>query len=149
MVPEPFGAVRGYNHRTKKEPNHEGVAMANQHAVLWIDHQHAELLHIDAEPVQSRKFKAHHTHTAQHGSQVRTEHAFFAEVCDGLGDIKEVLVTGSHQAQADFRHYVGKHRPQVAPRIAGWETVDHPSSGQLAALARKFFVKHDRMAGQP
>jgi hypothetical protein len=54
-------------------------------------------------------------------------------------------VTGSHVAQADFRHYVERHRPALAKEIAGWETVDHPSQAQLLAQARKFFVAHDRM----
>jgi hypothetical protein len=27
--------------------------------------------------------------------------------------------------------------------------VDHPSDKQLVALARQFFLKHDRMAGVP
>ena len=123
--------------------------MSTLHAVLWIDHQHAQLLQLQADVAQAQKFKAHQHHTSQHNSQVRTEHEFFGTVCDALADIKEVLVTGSHQAQADFRHYVDKHRPHIAPRIAGWETVDHPTEGQLAALARKFFVAHDRMAGAP
>lgn len=123
--------------------------MSTLHAVIWVDHQHAQVLHLDSDHVQAQKIKAHNHHTRQHGSQVRTEHEFFGEVCDALTDIKEVLVTGAHKAQADFRHYVVKHRPHVAPKIVGWETVDHPSDGQLAALARKFFVQHDRMAGTP
>jgi len=123
--------------------------MSELHAVVWVDHQHAQVLHLDAGAVQVQKIKSHSHHTRQHGSQVRTEHEFFGEVCDALSDIKEVLVTGSHKAQADFRHYVDKHRAQVAPRIVGWETVDHPTEGQLAALARRFFVQHDRMAGTP
>ena len=123
--------------------------MAKLHAVVWVDHQHAQVLHLDSDQPHAQKIKAHNHHTRQHGSQVRTEHEFFGEVCDALTDIKEVLVTGAHKAQADFRHYVEKHRPHVAPKIVGWETVDHPSDGQLAALARKFFVKHDRMTGTP
>ena len=123
--------------------------MSKLHAVVWIDHQHAQVLHIDADPAQVQKIKAHNHHTRQHGSQVRTEHAFYGEVCDALATTKEVLVTGAHTAQADFRHYVEKHRAAIAPKIVGWETVDHPTEGQLAALARKFFVKHDRMAGTP
>jgi len=123
--------------------------MSNLHAVLWVDHQHAQVMHLEVDSTQVQKIKAHNHHTRQHGSKVRTEHEFFGEVCDALADIKEVLVTGSHKAQADFRHYIDKHRPALTPRIAGWETVDHPSDGQLAALARKFFVAHDRMAGIP
>ena len=121
--------------------------MSLHHAVLKIDHQHAEILQFDAEHLQAQKIKAHSTHTHQHGSAVRTEHAFFGEVCDALKGIAEVLVAGGHQAQADFRHYVEKHRPQVMQQIVGWETVDHPSEGQLVALAKKHFKSIDRMAG--
>ena len=123
--------------------------MSVQHAVVLIDHQHAQLLQFDSGPVQVRKFQAHHHNTRQHGSNVRTEHEFFGEVCDALQSFNEVLVAGAHKAQADFRHYVEKHRAHLSPKIVGWETVDHPSEGPLAALARKFFVKHDRMAGIP
>jgi stalled ribosome rescue protein Dom34 len=119
------------------------------HAVVWIDHHKAQVLQFDAEHVQASKIKAHTHHTAQHGSAVRTEHEFFAHVCDALNGIPEVLVAGSHQAQADFKHYVNKHRPGLAPQIMAWETVDHPSDAQLVALARKIFLRVDRMAGKP
>ena len=123
--------------------------MSHFHAVVWIDHHSAQVLQFDAEHMQAQKVKAHTHHTRQHGSSVRTEHEFFGEVCDALAGIVEVLVTGSHTAQADFRHYVDKHRPGVANQIVGWETVDHPTEGQLLAFARQYFVKHDRMAGTP
>jgi len=123
--------------------------MSIKHAVVLIDHQHAQVMRFDSGPVQSHKIEAHHHNTRQHGSNVRTEHEFFGEVCDALQGFNEILVAGAHKAQADFRHYVEKHRAHLAPKIVGWETVDHPSEGQLAALARKFFVAHDRMAGIP
>ena len=119
------------------------------HAVLRIDHHQAQLLQFDASQVQAQALKAHGHPTKQHGSAVRAEHEFYAEVCAALAGITEVLVTGSHNAMADFRHYVEKHRPAVAAQIAGYEAVDHPSDNQLVALARSFFLKHDRMAGIP
>lgn len=119
------------------------------HAVVWTDHQHAEVLQFNADEVQSRKLKAHSHPTAQHGSAVRAEHEFFGEVCSALDGIGEVLVTGSRTSLGDFRHYVEKHRPQLAPRLAGYEVVDHPTERQLVAFAREFFVKHDRMNGTP
>lgn len=123
--------------------------MTTFHAVVRIDHQAAEILQFDAEHVQAQKVKAHTHHTAQHGSGVRTEHEFFGAVCDALAGIQEVLVAGPRQAGADFRHYVEKHRPALAPRIVAYETVDHPTTPQLVALARQFFLKYDRMAGTP
>jgi stalled ribosome rescue protein Dom34 len=118
------------------------------HAVVWIDHHSAQVLQFDSEQAQVQKVKAHTHHTRQHGSGVRTEHEFFGDVCDALTGITEVLVTGSHTAQSDFRHYVEKHRPAVARHIIGWETVDHPTEGQLLAFAKQYFVRHDRMVGR-
>jgi stalled ribosome rescue protein Dom34 len=119
------------------------------HAVVRIDHHNAQVLQFDADQVQAQALKAHSHPTKQHGSAVRTEHEFFGEVCDALVGITEVLVAGSRTAQADFKHYVEKHRPAVAAQIVGYETVDHPSDNQLVAQARSFFLKHDRMAGIP
>lgn len=119
------------------------------HAVVWADHQTAQILQFDEEHVVAQKVRAHTHHTAQHGSEVRTQHEFFGSLCDALDGIAEVLVTGSHTSTADFKHYADKHRPQTAARIVGYEVVDHPSENQLVALARKYFLKHDRMAGTP
>ena len=116
------------------------------HSVIWIAHHSAQVLQFDADQVQpARKVKAHTHHTRQHGSGIRTEHEFFGEVCDALAGVAEVLVTGSHTALADFRHYVDKHRPAVGKQIVGWETVDHPTEGQLVAFARQYFDKHDHI----
>lgn len=119
------------------------------HAVVWLDHQTAQILQFDAEHVEASKVKAHTHHTAQHGSSVRTMHEFFGEVCDALAGIPEVLAVGPRTGLADFEHYVKKHRHETAGRIVGFETADHPSENQLVAMARQYFVKYDRMAGRP
>lgn len=119
------------------------------HAVVFVDHQAAQVLQFDAEQVQPRKVHAHSHPTRQHGSAVRSEHEFFAAVCDALDGITEVLATGPHTGLADFQHYVHKHRPALAAKIVDYQVVDHPSDKQLVALARQFFLKHDRMAGVP
>ena len=119
------------------------------HAVVWTDHHSAQVLQFDAEHVQAQKVRARSHHTAQHGSTVRTQHEFFGELCDTIAGIPEVLLTGSRTALADFRHYVEKHRPALAPLIVGWETVDQPTERQLVAFARRYFVRHDQVAGLP
>ena len=122
--------------------------MAFQHAVLLIDHHNAEILQFGAGNVQAEKLHAHRRYTRQHGSEVRTEHEFFAQVCDALDGIGEVLVAGGHLVQGDFRHYLEKHRPEVTRQVTGWETVDHPSEAQLLALAKKHFSRVDKLAGK-
>lgn len=119
------------------------------HAVVWVDHQSAQILQFDADHVQASKVKTHSHPTPQHGSEVRTQHEFFGEVCDALDGIPEVLAVGPRTGLADFEHYARKHRAETAARVVAFEVVDHPSEKQLVALARKQFLKIDRMAGRP
>ena len=109
------------------------------HAVVWIDHHQATVTQIDANPVSARHVKTHEHPTAQHGSEVRSVHEFFSEVCDAVDGVSVALVTGGKTALADFRHYAEKHRPRTAARIAAYDVVDHPTENQLIALGRKFF----------
>ena len=119
------------------------------HAVVWLDHHSAQVQQFDAEQVLGQTVKSHSHPTRQHGSEVRDQHEFYAQVCAALVGIREVLVTGSNTSLADFKHYVDKHQPAAAALILGYEPVDHPSEKQLVALARSYFVKADRMAGLP
>ena len=119
------------------------------HAVVWIDHQKAQILQFDEAHVQASRIKTHSHHTAQHGSSVRSEHEFFADVCDQLNGIAEVLAVGPRTGVADFEHYLKKHRPELAKQVVGYETADHPTDKQLVAMARQYFLKYDRMSGTP
>ncbi len=119
------------------------------HAVAWIDHHKARVLEIDSTTVHEHQVKEHRHETRQHGSQVRSEHEFFGAVCDALEGIAGVLIVGAKTAQADFRHYVDKHRPDIAKQLVGWETVDHPTEGELVSLGRRFFVARGEMVPTP
>ena len=119
------------------------------HAVAHVDHQSAEILQFGSEHSETQKVHEHLKFTRQHHSGVRSEHVFFAEVCNALDGIAEVLITGGHTGLAAFRHYVEKHRPLTAKRIVGYALVDHPSDKQLVALARQHFAAYDQMVGLP
>lgn len=116
------------------------------HAVIWTDHHAASMLSFDAERIESRRLHAHPHSTGQHKSDVRTQHEFFAALCDALEGHSQVLVTAGHTALSDLRRYIEKHRPHAAARIVGYEVVDHPSDKQLVAHARAFFDRHERLA---
>jgi acylphosphatase len=119
------------------------------HAVVWIDHAQAQVLQFDTEHVQAQKVKASTQHTRQHGSSARTEHEFFGHVCDALEGIVEVLAVGPKTGLADFRHFVEKHRGETARRIVGYEIEERSTENQLVALARRYFLKYDRVTGTP
>lgn len=117
------------------------------HAVVHLDHHHAQVLHFDAHQVHAARIEAHERHA--HGDDTRSVQALFAALCQALQDTPEVLMTGSHVVLGQFRHYVEAHRPQLAPQIADYRPAAELSQGQLLALARQFFRAHDRMAGVP
>ncbi|KQW45562.1 MULTISPECIES: hypothetical protein [unclassified Roseateles] len=117
------------------------------HAVIYLDHHHAQVLHFDAHQVHAACIEPHHPRA--HGHDLRVEHALFAAICQALQDTREVLVTGSHPVIGEFRHYVEAREPALASRIADYRPAAELSQGQMLALARQFFVAFDRMAGVP
>jgi hypothetical protein len=119
--------------------------MTTARAVVKIDHRSATVLPLDAAGAV-RTIRPHSHPTAQHHSDVRTEHEFLADVCDALDACSQALVAGPHTALADLRHYLEKHRPRTASRLIGFEVVDHPTDPQLLALARQRFTAFDTLA---
>ena len=120
--------------------------MKSPTAVIHLSHESARIVEFDATSMHAGQVEQHPHSTRQHGSGVRSEHEFFGSVCDRFLGFTKVLVTGGHTTLADFRHYVEKHRPLVAPHIAGYEVVDHLTDNQLVAAARKRFDAFERLA---
>jgi len=117
------------------------------HAVVYLDHHHAQVLHFDAHQVHAARIDAHERHS--HGHEDRSEHALFEALCQALQDTPEVLMTGPHVVMGQFRHHVEAHRPKLTSQIADYRAAAPLSQGQMLAMARQFFVAHDRMAGVP
>lgn len=117
------------------------------HAVVHLDHHHAQVLHFDAHQVHAARIDAHDRRA--HGHDQHADHALFEAVCQAVQDTREVLVTGSHPVIGQLRHYIEQHRPALAPHIADYRPAAELSQGQMLALARQFFIAYDRMAGVP
>ncbi|MCE9659597.1 MAG: hypothetical protein K8R60_13630 [Burkholderiales bacterium] len=124
--------------------------MTITHVLVWLDHHSAKIFPVGGATAPAAEHLAEHSHhTRQHGSAVRSEHEFYGAVCDALEGAAEVLVAGSSTARTDFRHYLEKHRPQVAQKVLGYESVDSPTDGQLVALGRRFFAARAVGAAAP
>ena len=127
---------------------------SNRHVVVWIDHSEARIFHVDAEKIDEKSLQAptHHVHrhpkgaTAEH-NHPDDAHRYFRDVAAALEGAGRVLVVGPSTAKLQFIHYAYKHDRTLEPRIAGVETVDHPTDGQLVAYAKRYFAADDRMQG--
>lgn len=119
--------------------------MSTFHAVVWIDHSQAHVLMFDREHVQAERIhsRSHHSHQGKHADTK----SYFAEVAQHLAGTHEVLLTGPGTARTEFRHWCEEHAKGAAQAIIDSLPCDHPSDPQLIAMARKYFVKFDQMAG--
>ncbi len=118
----------------------------HQHTVVWIDHHEAKLFNFGSDDVE--KLVIHPDHPTRHihhksssigSGHDKTSEAYLHEVAQALGDAHAILITGPANAKTELVHHIQKHDPAIAKNIAGVEKVDHPSDGQLVALARKYF----------
>jgi len=128
---------------------------SHYHALVWIDHQQARIFHIDAsgadlERISSSNPHQHLHHKANSGDSghAAVDAPFLHHVADALESAGAILITGPANAKTELASYIQHKRPNLARRISGVETVDHPTDGQLVALARSFFKKDDRMHAQ-
>ncbi len=110
---------------------------------VWMDHDHAKIFNMESEPVAPVELKrSHHPHHSHHPKDGlrESETAFFESLAQSLEKASEILLMGPGLAKTEFRHFLATHKsPGLAERIAGIESSDHPTQGQILAAARKFF----------
>ena len=125
------------------------------HAIVWIDHQQAKVFKFDATQIDSTVVRSTHPHQHIHhkanagdSGHAPVDTAFLKRVAENLADTGTILITGPANAKSELKTWLEQHQPAVAARIAAVEPLDHPSDGELLALARKFFKTADRMHSQ-
>jgi stalled ribosome rescue protein Dom34 len=127
---------------------------SHRHVTVWIDHAEARIFHVDAEGLDEAAVKSPHRHVHRHPKGSTAEHnhpddmhRFFQAVAHELEGAERVLVVGPSTAKLQFIRYAHKHAPSLEARIAGVETVDHPTDRQIVAYSKTYFAADDRMQG--
>ena len=126
--------------------------MSHYHAVVWMDHAEAHVLHFTPDESEAMvvhadgKHRHIHHHAGTLGSgKAPADLAYFDRIVRSLSDAQQVLLTGPGQEKLEFRKYLDMHAKFLAARIVAVETSDHPTDGELLRQARKYFVAADRM----
>jgi len=122
------------------------------HALVWIDHQEARIFHFDASGASREIVRSSHPHQhlrhkadASGNGRATPDQKFLQEVAAALAPAGAVLITGPGSAKTELMSYVQSAHPDLARRVSGVDTVDHPTDRQLAALARSFFERDARL----
>jgi stalled ribosome rescue protein Dom34 len=126
--------------------------MSHYHAVIWLDHSEAHVFHFTPDEVEkltalstNPRPHQHHKRGSTGSGNAKEDHAYFEHVTGLLKGAQEILVVGPAKAKLDLIKHIHKHHQDMVPKIAGVETLDHPTDGQLVAYARKYFHAKDRM----
>lgn len=129
--------------------------MSHYHAVVWLDHSEAHVMHVSPDDVEKsvvHPTKPHlHLHaksgTIGSGRQAEDQ-GYYHAIVEGLKGAQEILVVGPAQAKLQLIKHIHAHDPAMVDKIVGVETVDHPSDAQLVAHARRYFAAKDLMRSQ-
>jgi stalled ribosome rescue protein Dom34 len=125
---------------------------AHHHAVVWIDHHEARIFHFNRDEVEQLVIHPHNpTHQVHHkansigSGHAAEDQAFMHAVTTAVADAHSVLVTGPANAKTELIKHIHRHDPALVGRIAGIESVDHPTDGALVAYARTYLTAADRL----
>jgi stalled ribosome rescue protein Dom34 len=128
--------------------------MSFQHAIVWLDHHEARI--IDFAVDEHRIVTVHdengprqlHRKASVIGTgKSAPNKQFFEDVVGAIGDAREILVTGPGTAKTELQRLLGARHPQVAKRVVGVETLDHPSDSELLNYGRQYFKRVDALLG--
>jgi stalled ribosome rescue protein Dom34 len=133
--------------------------MSTFHAIVWLDRNEAHVILFDREHIAAQKIKSRSTHKAGgapgRGDLPKTPHSpkngdeeYYHAIAESLKGVHEILVTGPAQAKDEFKAHCARHDKDIDKAIVDVISSDHPSDGQLVAMARQYFLKYDRMQGQ-
>lgn len=129
--------------------------MALDHAIVWIDHRQAHVIHFNAEASEHEVIRTRSTHSHLHhksgstgSGHTTSSPAYLHEVIEAVADAAEILIVGPGSAKLELMRHVHKHDPHIETKIVGVETVDHPTDRQLLAYARHYFLRIDNLNGR-
>ena len=125
------------------------------HAVVWIDHQEAHVIQFNADEHENATVSTRSKHGRLHqkagvvgsGHHV-ADQTYLHEVVEAVASANEILIVGPGSAKLELMKHMVKHDANIASKVVGIETVDHPSDAQLLAYAKKSFTRIDHLKPQ-
>ncbi|MFN6119796.1 MAG: translational machinery protein [Actinomycetes bacterium] len=127
--------------------------MSYPHVIVWLDHHRATVIDfsIDDQHVQrvasENPVQLHRESGPMGTGRAPDDRSFVDEVTRAIEPSAEVLVVGPGTAKVSFMTDLERRAPQVAKKVVGVESADHPSDGELLAFARRYFKRIDALRG--
>jgi stalled ribosome rescue protein Dom34 len=123
------------------------------HAVVWIDHQRARILHFNVEEADRTLVRDHvvrdiRAHEKRTGHRTEENKLFFEDVAKTIADAGAILIVGPAQEKDFFAKFLAEKHPAIRAHVEGVEKADHPTDGELLEFARRYVKAADHMRPQ-
>ena len=89
--------------------------MSLDHAVIWIDHQEAHVIHFDSQASDSEVIKTRSTHPHLHhksgssgAGHTGADKSYLHAVAEAVADAAEILIVGPGSAKLEWLRHVEK-----------------------------------------
>jgi hypothetical protein len=122
------------------------------HAIVWIDHHQAKVFRFNASDIDRDVIRPHDptVHLHHKANTIGSGHApvdkdYLRRITESVSGAGAIMIVGPANAKAELAAHIAAHAPGLSARVSTVEAADHPTDGELVALARKFFRAHDRM----
>ena len=120
------------------------------HAVVWIDHKQARVLHFNVDEADRAVVRDHvardlHAREPRTGHRIEENKPFFEDVAAAIADAGAVLIVGPAQEKDFFAKFLAAKHPAICANVEGIEKADHPTDGELIDFARRYAKAADRM----
>ena len=126
--------------------------MSHFHAVVWLDHAEAHVMHFNRDDVEKQLIHPADPHKNLHiksgklgSGKAHEDQKYYHDIALALDGASEILVVGPANAKLQFIKHIQAHDHGLIDKIIGVETVDHPTDAQVVAYARKYFLAKDQM----
>ena len=123
------------------------------HAIVWIDHQRARILHFNVEEADRTLVRDHivrdiRAHEKRTGHRTGENKPFFEDVAKAIADAGAILIVGPAQEKDFLAKFLAEKHPAIRAHVEGVEKADHPSDGELLDFARRYVKAADHMRPQ-
>lgn len=122
------------------------------HVIVWIDHHQAKVFRFNRSDVERDVIRPrdpavhlHHKANAIGSGHAPVDKDFLKRVVESVSGAEAIMIVGPASAKTELATHIAAHAPSLSARVSTVEAADHPSDGELVALARKFFRANDRI----
>jgi hypothetical protein len=121
------------------------------HAVVWLDHSRARVIHFDHD--HSKTIEIHHHSREPHlayrrwalgsGHALEDQH-YYHSIAEALDGPEDILVVGPADAKLELIKHIHHHAHDLVDHLVGVETVDNLAESQVLEFARQYFSGAER-----